>query len=522
MLRWAAALLPALLSSASAKQPHLVMMVLDDVGWSDVGYQGSDFSTPNIDTLATKQGVRLGRYYVQQVCSPTRSALLTGRYPFRIGMQHMTTLMPASPAGIPRDTPTIAEVLKQAGYSTHAIGKWHCGMASWSQTPVGRGFDSFLGYLNGQVDYYNQTIGGGFDFWQNESVFWEARGTYTMDHYMQEAQRILDGRDASKPMFLYFAHQQIHIPLQAPPGAKAEAACAHMKKTAPDGENRHVACTMMSALDTAIGDFVAMLKSKGMWEDTVLWVTTDNGGMTQWQPAWPASASSNYPLRAGKTTLFEGGVRGVSFVTGGFVPTKALGTVRTGLMQHVDITRTFVTLAGADLNPSDGFDIWSSITSGAPSPRSEAVLNVDRSLLARRNFSAIIAGDMKLINGHATSTKMNADGWWTNDPYTFIEANDTASQPVKLGGVDVWLFNVSADEGEHRNMAADRPDIVFSLQARLAELASKSDGYRGPQLNFPNPRGYYKLHGGVWKPYKRFSEEESESDADEDESVLLV
>ena len=109
---------------AKTKPPHIVLMVLDDVGFADVSYHDSLFPTPTIDRLATKEGVRLERYYVQQVCSPTRSALLTGRYPFHTGLQHSTTLMPGSTAAIPMDIPTIAELLKAQGYRTSAIGKW--------------------------------------------------------------------------------------------------------------------------------------------------------------------------------------------------------------------------------------------------------------------------------------------------------------------------------------------------------------------------------------------------------------
>ncbi len=107
-----------------AAKPHLVMMVIDDLGWTDVSFHGGSFPTPNIDKLAA-DGVVLDKYYVQQVCSPTRSALMTARYPFRTGLQHSTTLLPGTGAKIPTDTATIAEVLKTVGYTTHAIGKWH-------------------------------------------------------------------------------------------------------------------------------------------------------------------------------------------------------------------------------------------------------------------------------------------------------------------------------------------------------------------------------------------------------------
>merc|ERR1712146_553023 len=119
----------------------------------------------------------------------------------------------------------------------------------------------------------------------------------------------------------YFAHQLIHQPLQNPPEAEHALACAKVTVT----ENRNTLCRMASALDKSIGDFADMLKAGGLWENTVLWITTDNGGMTQFQETLPASAASNFPLRGGKTTLFEGGVRAISFVTGGLIPPAASG-----------------------------------------------------------------------------------------------------------------------------------------------------------------------------------------------------
>ena len=185
--------------TSKATPPHLVMMVLDDLGWTDVGFHGSDFPTPNIDKLA-KEGVILDKYYVQQVCSPTRSALMTARYPFRTGLQHTTTLMPGSEAAIPKDTSTIAEVLKRSGYSTHAIGKWHLGFQGWDDTPIGRGFESHAGYLNGAIDYYHHDFGfnfirngtstkAGLDFWRNKTAAWDYDGKHTTGFYMEVRSR---------------------------------------------------------------------------------------------------------------------------------------------------------------------------------------------------------------------------------------------------------------------------------------------------------------------------------------------
>jgi arylsulfatase A-like enzyme len=349
-----------------------------------------------------------------------------------------------------------------------------------------------------------------------------------MDFYMREAERVLDERHPDKPLFLYFAHQQLHIPLEGPREPEyAEECSKHIKITDPDGLNRHTLCTMMNRLDRSVGDFEQMLKDRGLWEDTLLWVTTDNGGMTQYAPDFPGSASSNFPLRGGKTTLFEGGVRGVSFLTGGLLPASASGKEYSGLLQHVDIPATMARLAGAELE-ADGLDVWSAITSGAPSPRTEVPLNVDvstlaklctmisklpneptvpevgrrlsdASLLSRQNYSALIQGDWKLINGYSGFY----DGYWSNGPYLRTEADFYTQGPVKMGGDSVWLFDLQNDPEERRNVAATNPSVVAQLQARLLELADPATGYRDPQNNVPSLRAQPSLHNGTWAPWKR-------------------
>lgn len=529
------------LFSVSA-QPHLVMMAIDDLGWADVEYHGSSFPTPSLNRLAA-EGVKLDRYYVQQVCSPTRSALMTARYPFRTGLQHATTLMPGSSAKIPKDTATIAEVLKTVGYSTHAIGKWHIGYSDWADTPTGRGFDSYAGYLQGGEDYYTHTLrggfGGGFDLWRNRTAAWDVYGKHSTAFFMEEARRVLDTRDPAQPMFMYFAHQEVHAPLEAPPDGHSIQACADENVTSPIGKEvtagRHTLCTMASNVDAAVGTFVDMLKAKGMWETTLFWLTTDNGGMTYGvdavlQMPIGVSVSSNWPLRAGKTTLFEGGVRGVSFVAGGVLPNAARGQTRTELMQHVDVPTTLAKLAGArwTVGTPDGVDLWEAIAHGGPSNRTEVPLNVDTCVgrtggppCARNSkFNALISAKWKLIEanwwfpGCPNTTWCTGagfyDGWWTKDPYRHVPYNATqASEPVSgfdKGGL--WLFDLDADPNEEKNVAASNPRVVESLRARLAELADPDNGYLDPQPNFPNPRSLPVLHNGTWEPYRHKLREE--------------
>jgi len=251
--------------------------------------------------------------------------------------------------------------------------------------------------------------------------------------------------------------------------------------------------------DESIGQFVEMLKAKDMWSNSLIWITTDNGGMAQFQDDFPASASSNFPLRGGKATLFEGGVRGISLVAGGLLPVSAAGTQVTELLQHVDIPTTMAALGNASLPLTDGFNMWQTLTQGAQSPRTEVPVNVDPSDCSQANatsFSALISGDWKLISGFAGMY----DGWWSNGDYLH-EQPDSSAAAVMVNGKTVWLFDIRADPTERKNLARDNVDVVAKMEARLAEYAG--DGYAPAQGNLPSPEALPFLHQGVWAPWKK-------------------
>lgn len=538
--------------AAVSARPNIILLALDDVGWADVGYHGSNFPTPNIDALA-KAGVELDRMYAMPQCSPTRSPLLTGRYSFRTGMQHFNTIMPGATAGLPFDTATLAEVLSSANYSTHMVGKWHLGYSTWAQTPTRRGFDSYLGYLQGQTDYYNRTLkscsdticlykhnahleglpeaqghqGQAYDFWDNERAAIEQFGEYTSVSYMDRVDEIIKGHAGSaQPMFLYYAEQQLHVPIQVPQDPKHLDACAHVtggtagNSTSGYSVNRTILCAMASQLDASVGRMVDTLKEHAMWDDTLIWVLSDNGGMTHWGDVFPASASSNWPLRGGKATLFEGGVRSVSFLTGGFLPASAQGRKYSSLMHVSDVMTTLAPLAGAEL-PSeiafDGFNLWDDIIGKKGAlRRSEVPLNIDTnpfSLISLphivphegdgvANFSSLIVWPWKLVYGvtcnpgipHADKVM---DGWWTVENYTRI------LPPNKHTTSQALLFNLEEDESEHHDMAAAHPDIVRNMTDRLQNYwASKDQGFVRAQLNLPTPLANPRYHNWTWSPFR--------------------
>jgi len=220
------------------------------------------------------------------------------------------------------------------------------------------------------------------------------------------------------------------------------------------------------------------------------------------------SASSNFPLRSGKTSLFQGGVRIVSFVTGGFVPESARNTTETGLLFHVDAPTTLAALGSARSLGDDGFDVWDAVMSEAASPRQEVPLAVDFSLFTELagskmgkccggvgHLNALIQGKWKLISGRSGSQ----DGYTSIAPY---EVTPTDSEDyVVIRGQKVWLFDIDADPEERHNVATANLDIVHAMQHRLRELGDKSKGYMDPQPNWLNVRSLPELHNGTWAPF---------------------
>lgn len=545
--RWAtvratAAVLLALCVATQGK-PHIVLWVVDDLGYADHElYGASDIATPHL-LAAAAEGVTLDNYYTQTVCSPTRAALMTGIYPSRLGMQHSTTLFPGGTAHLPLDVPTLPELLKLQGYATAMLGKWHLGYAAWRYTPTGRGFDEFLGYLQGQEDYFDKSLGlkgdsfRGFDFWRNRSVARDGAGAYSLNQYMAQFDDVLAryaaahadaAAKAAHPLFLYFSLQTVHLPLQSARPA-GEAACAGI-----EDKWRRVYCSMLVEADDALGRAVAKLKALGMWEDTLFVISTDNGGMVRWgeaadgSPTWPASAGSNHPLRAGKTALFEGGVRATGVVTGGAADV-AKGTRYKGLMHVVDVAAVALAAAGAsivafpgDAIPGrvalDGMDLLPSILAGLEDEASEeprgagnasagnANASAASAALPRRNdvlinlnyegkkYSAIRFGKYKLIVG--TALILPTDGYFP------LGAGKPEPAPAHSG--PHFLFDLEADPSEREDLSAALPEQVdFGLDLIHKY---KATGYRAPQPNLPHVRGLPNFHGGVWAPFLRDEE----------------
>lgn len=417
-------------AAQDAPRPNIIYIVADDLGYADTGYQGSSIPTPSLDELA-KTGAELTNFYVQPMCTPTRAALMTGRYPLRYGLQ--TGVIPgAGIYGLAADEYLLPQMLKDAGYQTAMVGKWHLGHADANMWPLQRGFDSFYGATVGEIDHFTHESHGVLDWYRgNQTVTEEGFDNILLG---DEAVKVIEAHDGKEPLFLYLAFTAPHTPYQAPqdyldrfPGIAAPNARAY--------------AAMVSLLDDQVGRVVKALDEKGMRDNTLIVFHSDNGGVadalfagdTKVEGALPAS---NAPLRAGKGTLFEGGTKVAALANW---PGHVSPGQHDGLMHVVDMLPTLADIAGgstAKSKPLDGMDVWPVIADGAASPRTEIVYNVEP--LA----GAVREGNWKLV--------------WK------------ATLPPALE-----LFDLGSDPGEAKNLAADFPDRVASLQARIVELATQ-------------------------------------------------
>ena len=430
-------LLPAVLVGLAAPahgadgKPNIVYIVADDLGWKDVGFHGSDIKTPNIDKLA-EGGVRFEQFYAQPMCTPTRACLMTGRYPFRYGLQTMV-IAGTHTYGLSVDEWLLPQALQEAGYKSAIIGKWHLGHADRKYWPRQRGFDYQYGPLIGEIDYFTHESNGVMDWYRDNEPLKEKGYSTTL--IGDDAVKFINGHDPNTPLYLYLTFNAPHSPYQAP----QEYADRYKNMEDP---TRRTYAGMVTAMDDQIGRVIAALDQKKMRDNTLIVFQSDNGGTNNPMFAGEVDVSKlkipcdNGPYREGKGSLYEGGTRVVALANWpGHI--KPGGTV-TEMIHVVDMYPTLAALAGASTakcKPLDGLDVWKTISAGAPSPRTEIVYNLEP-------FRAgIRQGDWKLI-------------WRTPLP----------------GAVE--LYSITQDPSEKHNLAAENPDKVAALQKRVTELAA--------------------------------------------------
>lgn len=436
-------------------RPNLVIILADDLGYADVGFTGGKaIKTPNLDQLAAS-GARLDQYYVQPLCSPTRAALLTGRYPMRYGLQ-VGVLRPHERRGLSLEERLLPQALKEAGYATAIVGKWHLGHNLPGYLPTQRGFESQYGHYNGQIDYYEHERAGGFDWHRNDKVSRDEG--YSTDLIAKESVRLIQSYSHDKPFFLYVPFNAVHSPFQVPEEYK--------KPYSELPEPRRSYAGMLAAMDEAIGKIHAALEQKGFSTNTLILFSSDNGG-----PA-PGRVTDNGPLRGAKGGVYEGGTRVCAFVKWeGRI--KAGATISTPL-HAVDWYPTLLKLAGASLKqklPLDGRDIWAVLAEGATLPVRDILLNTTP------DVGALRLGDWKIV--------IRAPGATADESPEDSPRPKNGKARVRQAE-QVELFNLAEDLGEARNLAAEHPQKLAELRRRYEDYARQA----AKPGNQPQPADY--------------------------------
>ncbi len=441
--------------SETGQPPNILVFLSDDMHWHHPGFNGGLADTPNLDQLA-EQGTLLTQFYVHSVCSPTRAAFMTGRYPFRNGMEERSH--GNDTAGMLLDERTLAEALNEAGYFTAIIGKWHLGNWYKQHLPMQRGFDYQYGLYGALVGYYLKARERFYDWHRNEQTL--RQEGYTTDLIGEECVQLIRRNNFDKPVFLYIPFNAVHGPHDPPPQTEEK----YLKRIRDKSPNNPytglkgidaVKFAMLESMDTAIGRVLEAMREKGQMKNTLVVYFNDNGGIR-----------TNTPYRGGKKENYEGGVRvPCIFSWPGHVPkAKKINE----LLHVTDLYPTLVNLAGGSLDqplPLDGTDVWNVIIGKQPSQRTEVVYSL---------------------------------------PGDFVDTGEVAIRRGSYKLVDDELYNIVDDPYEKQDLAPTSPEIVKVLRERINELVQQRR----------TPEEHKRVSDTIDKPLLVFGREENEDPPD--------
>mmetsp|Transcript_18321 Transcript_18321/g.40070 ORF Transcript_18321/g.40070 Transcript_18321/m.40070 type:complete len:601 (+) Transcript_18321:53-1855(+) len=499
--------------AAAKKKPHVLFILADDLGFANVGYVREEYGvpseevqTPVIDGLA-QVGVKLSRMYAHHMCSPTRVAIQSGRAPIHANVANapLYSHNPEDPlggfAGMPRNMTGIAEVLQRGGYRTHYVGKWDAGAATPEHTPAGRGYETslnFFGHTNDPWTFANDGMKCDSKplldlFEMDETTPFPGRPASRLQNpescrhpgprkeciyedqiFADRVQEIIRQHTSAEPFFIFWAPRVAHAPLEVPDQELQEFSFIDFPK-------RQEYSAMVRWLDKRIGGVVQLLMEQKMYRDTLIIFSSDNGGPL-------GSGANNYPLRGGKHSNFDGGVRVPAFVSGGFVPENRRGSWHSGLMAAWDWYATLAGLAQVDhrdhrafksgLPLTDSFDLWPALSTwGTDSPRATLVLGNTKGGYHGRHYGDTVVGGIifppyKLLLGVSAGYREHLGVWSSpNAPNSssFDSINSLEEPVCGRSPENGCLFNVWGDEGEHHNLAKSNPELFLKLLAMANE-----------------------------------------------------
>lgn len=431
--------------SFASERPNVLLIFTDDQGINDLSSYGSEIPTPHIDQLA-KEGVAFERWYsASSICTPSRYGLLTGRNPSRSRHQLLSALMFMAPehktVGIQKGETTVATKLRDSGYDTALIGKWHLGHGSKDLLPTRHGFDSFIGHTGGCIDFFTMTYGVIPD-WYHQEVHVSENG-YATELITDEAISFIEDRESKeKPFFLYLAYNAPHFgkgwsPSVQEPVNIMQPQAADLKRVSHiEDKVRREFAAMTVSLDDGVGKVIAALDAQGLKENTLVIFLTDHGGD-------PTYGGSNLPYRGDKATLFEGGLRVPCIMR--WPGTIGAGQVNDSLYSSLDLFPTLCSLAGVTEfgDGIDGQDISAAITGEGSHQDATRTLFWElgqHDELGRQPWSAVLADDWKYVQ---TPTEGE------------------------------FLFNVKEDPYERRNLKTERPEQFQTMRSIRDRLSSE-------------------------------------------------
>jgi arylsulfatase A-like enzyme len=410
-----------------AAKPNVLLIVADDLGYNDVGFQGSkEIPTPHLDKLAA-QSLRCTNGYVSHpFCSPTRAGLMTGRYQHRFGHENNPAWLPESTtAGLALSETTFPALMKQAGYTTGAVGKWHLG-AHPQFHPMKRGFDEYFGALGGGHVYFPGDKGGPeYQIPLNRNGKDEAQTKYLTEQFGDEASAFVQRHADGKPWMLYLAFNAPHTPLQAP-----QEWLEKLKHI--ENASRRTYAAMVCALDAAIGGVMAKLDETKQRENTLIYFVSDNGG-----PNLATKSGTNFtdnsPLRGAKGAVYEGGMR-VPFLVSW--PAK----IKPGVYDQPVIALDFLPTALAAAESAD---------------------------LTPKNLDGVNL--LPFLSGEKSGAPHEMLFWRSGGPGGNNAVRRGSMKLVRLGQTTPELYDLAADVGETKNLATAKPEVVKELTAAIAE-----------------------------------------------------
>lgn len=522
----------AMSQSNIQSKPHILYVLIDDWGWSDVGYHwpngtaSSGVTTPKIDALV-KEGIELDRHYTFKVCSPTRSAIQSGRNPLNVNAlnidhDYWNEADPVSGfSGIPRNMTGIAQKLADAGYQTHFYGKWDAGMATPDHTPHGRGYQqaiSFWGHGNG---YWSLESGRLCedqkvkDLWATTgpphqsdlnppSCAQENQTKCIYEEYLFRDRVIsaIEQRTAAKPLFIFWSLHLVHDPYELPDEHLAK--WSHI-----DSEVHRFYYGMVSFMDEEVGLVMDKLKSEGIWHNTLVILHSDNGGdfTRDGESLNTDHGANNYPLRGGKNTNWEGGIRVNALVSGGYLPNKVRGTKQRGLVSAWDWYATLAHVAGVDatdfaaekagLPPIDSINQWPFLL-GETAHHPRTTLRIGDSRGNEAWVGGFIGGHYKILVGR------QGQSVWTDKNGPSFYDRVTAKKTFEFCGLKPetgCLYDIMEDPSETNNIAESHPEVFGML---LEQVARFNKTVFNPDRGQSHPRACTQAvnaHNGFWGPF---------------------